>query len=127
LHIELYKADLLGHLLQGLDSVTIISCRDVREMLSKTYGLAHVEWLGLPPEAQTCGFRATEHWPRTFRQLRAEITVKRPGQLFLIGGGPLGKIYAAWVKQRGGVALDIGSVFDILAGINNTRSYMLDL
>lgn len=38
------------------------------------------------------------------------------GVLCLVGGGPWSLIYCSWIKQRGGVALDIGSGFDLLAG-----------
>jgi hypothetical protein len=36
--------------------------------------------------------------------------------LVLIGAGIFGKIYCAAAKRSGGVALDMGSAFDILAG-----------
>jgi len=34
----------------------------------------------------------------------------------LVGAGPWAEIYCTWIKQRGGVAIDIGSGFDLLAG-----------
>jgi hypothetical protein len=34
----------------------------------------------------------------------------------LIGAGPWAEIYCSWVKRRGGVAIDLGSGFDLLAG-----------
>jgi len=38
------------------------------------------------------------------------------GALCLVGGGPWSLIYCSWIRQRGGVALDIGSGADLLAG-----------
>ena len=38
------------------------------------------------------------------------------GTLTLIGAGPWAEIYCDEVKKRGGVAIDIGSGFDILSG-----------
>lgn len=38
------------------------------------------------------------------------------GSLSLIGAGPWAEIYCTWIKQRGGVAVDIGSGFDLLDG-----------
>ena len=38
------------------------------------------------------------------------------GCLCLIGAGPWAEIYCTWVKQRGGVAIDLGSGFDLLEG-----------
>lgn len=43
------------------------------------------------------------------------------GVLCLVGGGPWSLIYCSWIRQRGGVAIDIGSGFDLLAG-KTTRS-----
>lgn len=36
--------------------------------------------------------------------------------LFLVGAGPWSEFYCTWIKERGGVAVDIGSAFDLLAG-----------
>lgn len=38
------------------------------------------------------------------------------GTLVLVGAGAWADIYCSWIKQRGGVAIDIGSGFDLLAG-----------
>ena len=38
------------------------------------------------------------------------------GVLCLIGAGPWAEIYRTWAKERGGVGVDIGSAFDLLAG-----------
>lgn len=38
------------------------------------------------------------------------------GALCLVGAGFWSEIYCAWIKQRGGVAVDIGSGFNLLDG-----------
>lgn len=38
------------------------------------------------------------------------------GTLSLIGAGPWAEIYCTWIKQKGGVAVDIGSGFDLMDG-----------
>ncbi|HVN01613.1 MAG TPA: hypothetical protein VMT68_15505 [Caulobacteraceae bacterium] len=40
-----------------------------------------------------------------------------PGVLHLVGAGPWSEIYCDWIKREGGVAVDIGSGFDLLAGL----------
>jgi hypothetical protein len=49
-----------------------------------------------------------------------EIEAKLPRDLSgcccLVGAGLWAKFYCSWIKQRGGVALDIGSGFDLLSG-----------
>jgi hypothetical protein len=41
------------------------------------------------------------------------------GVLHLVGSGPWSEIYCQWIKERGGVAVDLGSGFDLLAGISS--------
>jgi hypothetical protein len=38
------------------------------------------------------------------------------GELFLVAGGLLGKIYCDRIKRSGGVAIDIGSLIDAWLG-----------
>ena len=44
-----------------------------------------------------------------------------PGAVFLVGAGALGKIYCQWIKERGGIALDIGSMCDAWAEVGRLR------
>jgi len=54
-----------------------------------------------------------------------ELVVPRPGAVFLVAGGLLGKLYCARVRQLGGIALDIGAIADAWMGYN-TRGRALD-
>ena len=47
-----------------------------------------------------------------FAALPTDLTVI----LCLVSGGPWSLMYCTWLKQRGGVAIDLGSGFDLLAG-----------
>ncbi len=38
------------------------------------------------------------------------------GTCCLVGAGPWSELYCSWIKQKGGVALDIGTGFDLMAG-----------
>jgi hypothetical protein len=62
-----------------------------------------------------------EHYPARFCELRETLTVPFPGAVFLVGAGALGKIYCHWIQQRGGIALDIGSICDAWAGVGRLR------
>lgn len=54
---------------------------------------------------------------RTFLDVMHErIQQCHPESLYLIGAGPWSEVYCMWIKQHGGVAVDIGSGFDLLAG-----------
>jgi hypothetical protein len=46
----------------------------------------------------------------------AELPLDLRGCCCLVGAGPWAEFYCTWIKQRGGVAVDIGSGFDLLAG-----------
>jgi len=43
--------------------------------------------------------------------------VEFPGMLYLVGGGLYGKLYCQLIKSQGGIALDLGSLFDAWLGI----------
>jgi hypothetical protein len=62
------------------------------------------------------------HYPVVFERCLDWIsrTVK-PGQLWLVGAGILGKIYCQAIRAQGGVAIDVGSVIDLSSGVGNTR------
>jgi hypothetical protein len=45
------------------------------------------------------------------------------GKVFLVGAGGLGKIYCMLIKEHGGLAYDIGALFDGWAGLY-TRPYL---
>ena len=56
-----------------------------------------------------------EHLHR-FLELRETLAVPFRGAVFVVGAGAPGKIYCQWIKERGGIALDIGSICDGWAG-----------
>lgn len=54
--------------------------------------------------------------PYFFSETMNQLPSDMSGTLTLIGAGPWSEYYCSWVKQRGGVAIDIGSGFDLLVG-----------
>ena len=106
----------------------LVTCRDV--------GPALADFLEIPddraytvrvPEEGHTGRKGTDHWPdgfqRTVQQIMGLGNLR--GELWLVGAGILGKTYCAIIKARGGVALDVGSLFDGWAGVVS-RSYLSD-
>ena len=116
LHRLLQHALLYRPLLEGANFVGVISCRRVTDALRALFGVAEVRWYGVKGELEDTGEIQTPHFPDGFEELRATLHVPYPGALFLVGAGVFGKIYCDWIKQRGGVAVDIGSIFDSWAG-----------
>jgi len=127
--VELQTKGHYKRLLSNRASIYYISCRNVT---SKLYdlGIGYVDSFFLPPQHRPCkGKVLTEekHFPYLFNQIKGWLnSIPVKNNLFLVGAGGLGKIYCSWIKNKGGIALDIGSIFD---GWNRlvTRSYLKNI
>jgi len=111
----------LADLLRGLDSVTVITCRDVGNILCESLGIGEVRWIPVPEEAHMATPQSRHH-PERHNEVLREIDAG-PGDLYLVGAGPNGKVYCDAVKRDGGIGLDLGSIFDAIAGVHS-RSYI---
>ncbi len=125
LHRQLQEENLYGRLLEGQKEIGIITCRDVDQQLKDVFKIEQIAVYKIPEEANFAakGTVVARHFPDRFEELRQTLKVNRPGMLFLVGAGPLGKVYCQWIKERGGIGLDIGSMFDAWAGLA-TRKFM---
>lgn len=54
--------------------------------------------------------------PDFFYSVFSKLPSEMKGTLTLVGAGIWAQIYCNWVKQKGGVAIDIGSGFDLMNG-----------
>ncbi|WP_026375718.1 hypothetical protein [Aestuariibacter salexigens] len=94
----------------------IISCRDVATKLARVFHIDDVAHYPIKGESACPGDHDAPHFPNDFEKLRATLTVPFKGAIFLVGAGVLGKTYCQWIKERGGIAIDIGSMFDAWEG-----------
>ena len=117
LHRLLQHALLYRPLLQGADFLGVISCRRLVAELEELFGIGEVRWYGVRGELEDTGEVDKPHFPDGFEELRETLEVPYRGAVFLVGAGVFGKIYCQWIKERGGIAIDIGSIFDTWAGI----------
>lgn len=116
--------DALCELLAGRDRVSVVSCRDVGPRLSTRHGVTDVATYQVPSqyimrdvdEAYEIRMHDTAFWPEFYFDLRASITVRERGEVFLVGAGILGKELCIRIKELGGIALDMGSCLDGMAG-----------
>ena len=113
-------------LLAGVDFLAVISPhRGLARRLQAQTAIASVIEYIIPGESRL--MRAEElanrgeHFPKIFDRLMNEIRVPFRGACFLVAGGLLGKIYCHRIRELGGIALDIGAVADIWAGIDTRR------
>ncbi len=105
-------------LLMDVDTLNYVSCRDLDEVFKEKFNIKNVNSFIISPEpTYTSGYVGDKHFPEQFLQIGEWIsTLNCKGQLCLVGAGIPGKIYNNWFRDQGGVSLDIGSVFDSLAG-----------
>jgi peptidoglycan/xylan/chitin deacetylase (PgdA/CDA1 family) len=132
-NIELARADpFLADLLGGLDFLGVIGPHpDLAARLQAQLGIGEVASHNIPGEGRLgrpreAGDRG-RHFPETYDRLMAELTVPRPGAVFLVAGGLLGKIYCARIRELGGIALDIGAVADAWMGFNTRGAPLADV
>ena len=113
----------LDSLLEGQRRMSVVSCRDVQSHLEDQYGI-DVRKYQVPSQYTTRAvdgeYEGVLHdvpiWPEFYEQLRGEISVREPGEVFLVGAGIFGKDLCIRVRELGGVALDMGSCLDDMAG-----------
>lgn len=113
--------NILEHLEELLHYTTKIICistkAEIVEKMRKKYPgreFIHVE-VG---KQNLEGINRSE--PSFLIEVESKLQTDLRGVLCLIGAGIWAESYCTWVKRKGGVAIDIGSGFDILAG-RNTR------
>ena len=83
-----------------------------------------VDLVALPGEDPhwSATLRPDAHYPLVYEQVLRWIDGHvEPGQLVLVGGGLLGKIYVGAIQARGGVGIDVGSLIDLCCGHTGHR------
>jgi len=102
-------------LLTGMDEVQIITCRDVSEKMKSYFGIGKIKHYKIPPEYKYEHDKNIDwnFYPEVHDSIRDEILSQdNRGKLLLYGAGALGKDLGFYFKKSGGVAFDIGSIFD---------------
>jgi hypothetical protein len=120
----------LRELVEGRD-VGLVSCRDQLVVaLQERLGAASVAFHRVPEQAMVkhaAAEQSTGHYPDRYRELRAKLATIAPGRLYLVGAGMPGKVYCHDIRVAGGVALDLGSALDVLAGRPARRNITEDV
>ena len=118
LHLALEATGEIKRLLPHLTGVIgPVNPRDMRPIADRT----DVEWLAVPGEIFYYDYdnASASHWDDCYRDIMA--CPFEPGQLWLVGAGTLGKMYCGAIRAAGGVAIDIGALFDLWSGRADTR------
>ncbi|RXF67217.1 hypothetical protein [Hansschlegelia zhihuaiae] len=124
IHYHLLHVRFAESILKDREEVCVITCRDVTEGFRNNFGVKNIEWLKIPEHASTAENRTPLglHWPDAYYATLEAIKKVGP-RLYLVGAGFLGKAYCNQIKKIGGVALDMGSVFDVWAGVNSRSGH----
>jgi len=120
--VDLYNN--LSSLLDGQQKISVISCRNLAPVIEERYGVKDICVYQIPSqyivrevddeyEAALHGVRI---WPGFYSELRSSLKVREPGEIFLVGGGLFGKDLCIRIRELGGIALDLGSCLDKMAG-----------
>lgn len=117
-HSHWLETGAFDQLLTGRDNVCYISCRQLDSQLKKRFDINKVWSFIISPEMMfTSGYKGPKHFPDQYNQIRRWVTkVPVENNICLVGAGYVGKIYCNWFRDLGGIAIDIGSVFDSWSG-----------
>lgn len=109
-----------GSLLEWLKDKPVINYISCREIPFSRIGVLQVNKYIIAPEQKfTSGYRGPVHYPDQFNKIEQWMSkCAIEGNPCLVGAGVIGKIYCNWFRDRGGIAIDIGAVFDLLAGFS---------
>ena len=104
-------------LLNRIGFLGLVTPRDVGGVIRYLFSPGELAWYRVPEQA-VYAYRPylPRHFPESFDFLCSSISVPFTGAVFLVGAGPCGKVYCDVIKRKGGIAIDIGSVFDAWAG-----------
>ncbi|MDF1698481.1 MAG: hypothetical protein P1U56_21700 [Saprospiraceae bacterium] len=119
IHTHFTEWNIWDIILKKITSCSVISCHSALiPLLKEKHQVTVRSFHHIPSEykyAQLFDQRdkhETSHYPEIFEQICANITVAYPGEVYLVAAGFLGKIYCNLIKQKGGIALDVGSAVD---------------
>lgn len=128
LHQDLELWNCYGELFAGAGAVVLVSCHEgLADRIRERFGVKVAGQVLLPADRVTGAFVASKTDSRTLPAILEsaidELGDLPRGRLVLVGAGLLGKLIIGEARARGGIALDIGSIFDHWLGLR-TRSYL---
>lgn len=127
-HQDLHRWSLYPALFDGLAPVVLISGHpELADAFAEKFGLPVAKSVLLPPgdaalEMKGRSLEDCELPPYSIERALEALGDWPRGRLVLVGAGYAGKVLVHEAKARGGIALDLGSIFDTWLGLH-TRSY----
>lgn len=122
IHISMYKNGWLADLIYGRP-VFYVSCRNVDDMLMEL-GAKCVDKIIISAQYKFEATKPVVPFYRETKLVEAKIKNKKlKGTLCFLAAGVAGKQLGIAMQKQGGIVVDIGSVFDLLAGVKS-RGWM---
>ncbi len=119
IHSHLEDMELWDLILSEINDCSIISCHpQLVEVLWEKHNITVREFYPIPSEYKYSRLfdhdqsDTAPHYPDRFNFIKTNLTVAYPGEVFLVAAGFLGKFYCQIIKEKGGIALDVGSAAD---------------
>lgn len=118
-HLDLLYNGEIYSIFEQLNSIVIVSPRDIVNKLYNKYpNIKNIEWHSIPAEQKYEVVKNNKI--NIFDELENISNIltstSRNGQFLIFGAGPFGKHLGSKFASAGGVALDMGSVFDLFVG-----------
>jgi hypothetical protein len=124
IHLELvpYLCDIL----EAAGSIIIVTGRgELHDEMRSRAGTRLEAFITVPVQGFKPPSLDQSHFAEAFPVVRERLSRDLHGKLVLVGAGLFGKVYCHTAQQHGAVAIDLGSAFDILAGLNTRPIHKL--
>ena len=128
LHQDIELWNCYEELFDGVEDAILVSCHEsLGDWLHERFGLRIAGHVLLPPDEVTGSFLVrrshTSNLPSLLDSALDRLGDLPRNRLVLVGAGLPGKLLVTEARARGGIALDLGSIFDHWLGLR-TRSYL---
>jgi hypothetical protein len=116
IHLDLVPH--LSRLVEGTDAIIVITGRvELKSEMQRRLGDRLEEFIAVPVQGFQPSRVNDSHFCSIFQSVRDRLRSDLRGKLVLVGAGLFGKVYCHEAKLSGAVAVDLGSAFDVLAGL----------
>jgi tetratricopeptide (TPR) repeat protein len=125
---DLQRWNLYSELFDGVEEAVLVSCHpNLPDVVRARFGLRTAKHVVIPPgdtmrEIRQRSLKESELPPHSTVHALQELAEWPANRLVLVGAGYAGKAIIGEAAKRGGVVLDVGSIFDHWMGAH-TRSY----
>jgi hypothetical protein len=117
IHLDLMPY--LDKMLNAADAVIVVTGRaQLRGEMESRLGDRLEEFICVPVQGVRPSTIEESHISAAFPAVRARLSRDLAGKLVLVGAGFFGKVYCHIARSHGAVAVDLGSAFDVLAGLS---------